>query len=346
MQLLGILIVLGVTIYSVVSAIEHFGVTAVSIFFIVIFAAIMFVIWWLCNRNTKCDKCQRSFSRLDAFKNRLVLRKEIILCVDCSKSMPFKIEDLQQAITDRKRISFDYSVYTEKHWELDPYIIEGGRIHGWVDQTNEQRTFSVAKMENLDILNDKFGFKYERLKEIQDDISCFNRTMSRRTPVKKEVSTMTEPQFCPKCGKSYDLSWSQCLVCKIPLKDKNESIPDTIQENKILNEQKILEKQEPQVDLNHIELQKTLDSLGIKYSPTLSAPELKKLKHIALYVDFVNKATNEVDLNPEKRNSIVWGILSNAWLHGTIENYKSHRWGTIGFYEVSRVINTYLKVPE
>lgn len=142
------------------------------------FIAAIFALPWLFKRNTPCESCKKVFSRWDAYSGRLTLKINKIMCDKCARELVLSKDILNEAIKARNRITFDYTTeYGTSRRTVDPYFVEQGRLHGWCNQYNDKRTFTIKKMQNWNILPDKFEYKKEKAQSIRDDMNISPRDL-------------------------------------------------------------------------------------------------------------------------------------------------------------------------
>jgi predicted DNA-binding transcriptional regulator YafY len=129
------------------------------------------VLIWMSRKTTKCEVCNKAFSRLDAMSGKLTLKLDKIMCSNCARSLPLTVDILNQAIKAREKIAFDYATeYGTSRRTVDPYLIENGRLHAWCNQQDDVRTFSMKKMKAWDVLSEKFKLRKDILDDIKEEI--------------------------------------------------------------------------------------------------------------------------------------------------------------------------------
>lgn len=131
----------------------------------------IFALPWLFKRNTLCGNCKKSFSRWDAWNGKLTIKINKIMCTQCARGMALSKNIINDAIKARNRIVFDYATeYGTSRRKVDPYFEESGRLHAWCTQYNDRRTFTISKMKNWNVLDEKFKYSKERAQAIRDEI--------------------------------------------------------------------------------------------------------------------------------------------------------------------------------
>lgn len=126
---------------------------------------------YLCRKTTPCRACGRKFSRLDAMNGRLTITTGKIMCKTCADAVP-KREIIAHAILEHCKIIFKYTTpYGTSTRTVDPYFIESGRLHGWDNQYDDRRTFSIHIMKDLREQTENYEYNQSRADIIRDDMT-------------------------------------------------------------------------------------------------------------------------------------------------------------------------------
>lgn len=121
-------------------------------------------------------------------------------------SLPPKIEMIQAAIEDRRRISFQYyAPKGESSREIEPYYLifkwASWYVWGWCLKREDFRLFKLNRMDALRVLEDQYAVRTAPIPDLSNE-KLFQGEVKVKAVFKQEMKWRLVEEFGPDCFKT------------------------------------------------------------------------------------------------------------------------------------------------